>query len=179
VLNPPAGVRTVEQNQLRTETAARMNEQIKAALGDQRFTDYARASNSEYQQLTRVAQRENIPTEVANRAFALRDTVAQESNRIAADTSLNPDQKRTALQTLVQSTRTQIVATLGRTAGDAYLQSANWLNNVERGSAVTFGPDLQPTYRSVVAPTAAGRGGAPVTSGAIQVIDSMIIRPGG
>jgi hypothetical protein len=51
------------------------------------------------------------------------------------------EQKRAALASLAQNARTQIVATLGAKAGNAYAQSAFWLASVARGGAVSFGPD--------------------------------------
>ena len=70
----------------------------------------------------------------------LRDDVARESNRIFDDAALTPDQKRAALQTLAQTTRTQITAALGPVSGPAYLKLVDnsWLAAVERGSAVSF-----------------------------------------
>jgi len=77
------------------------------------------------------------------RVFGLRDGVAQDSNRIYGDPALTLDQKRAALQALALQTRTQILAALGPTAGPAYVQTARWLTLVERGSAVTFGPEYR------------------------------------
>ncbi|MEO5959504.1 MAG: hypothetical protein ABIZ49_02450 [Opitutaceae bacterium] len=175
-INPVGGLITADMMQQRTAATLKAAEQIKAALGDQRFAEYTRASNNEFQQLTRLAQRENIPSDVALRTFNLRDTVAQESNRIAADTSLDPAQKRAALQSLVQTTKAQIIGSLGQTAGNGYIQTANyWLSSVERGSVVTFGLDGMPTYKPVAPPPggAGGRGGA---AGVIDVSSGFILR---
>ena len=50
-----------------------------------------------------------------------------------------PARKRVALQALAQNTRNRILATLGPAAGPEYVKVADsWLNNVERGSAVSF-----------------------------------------
>jgi hypothetical protein len=116
---------------------------LKDALGDQRYADYARASNNEFQTLTRFALRENLSTDVTVRAFSLRDSVAAESNRIADDAALSIDQKRAALKSLAQNTRVQIQTLLGPTAGTSYVQIANyyWLNAVDQGNAVTVRPD--------------------------------------
>jgi len=116
--------------------------QLKAALGEQRYADYVRSSNNEFQQLSRIAQGANIDNDTAIRTFNLRDSVSQESNRIYNDTTMNGDQKRSALLLLAQNTKTQIVSALGQTAGEAYIQAATrWLGAVERGGAITFGVD--------------------------------------
>ncbi|MEO5958131.1 MAG: hypothetical protein ABIZ49_12205, partial [Opitutaceae bacterium] len=75
-----------------------MNEQLLAALGAQRYVDYVRETNNEFQQLSRLVQRENLPRETALHAYNLRESVAQESNRIFDDPTLDPDQKRLAFR---------------------------------------------------------------------------------
>lgn len=116
-----------------------LDEQLKASMGDARYADFIRETSREFQQLTQLAKRDNLPPAATLQAFNLRDTVAQESNRIFDDTSLDAAQKRAALQTLAQNTRTQLLASLGPTSGPAYVRVADqWLTNVERGSAVSF-----------------------------------------
>jgi hypothetical protein len=124
----------------RQEATRTLNAQLKATLGDARYAEMDRETTSEYQALSRLAQRDGIPNDVAVRAFNVRDHVAQESNRIFDDTTLSPDDKRAALATLAQATRAQLVTLLGPTTGNAYVKQIDnqWLGQVERGSAVAF-----------------------------------------
>jgi hypothetical protein len=147
-LYPPVGSSGAESAEQRRAAQKEANEAVRALLGDQRYAEYARASNAEFQQLNRLTQREGIPAEAAVRAFGLRDTVATESNRIVDDATLSNEAKRAALQQLAQATRAQITTILGPTAGPAYAQAANWLTNVETGRAVTF-TDGTATYKRV------------------------------
>jgi hypothetical protein len=124
-----------QQRTLQTELDAK----LKTALGEVRHADYWRETNREYQQLNRLVERENLPSEAATRAYALRDSVAEASNRIFDDPALAMDAKRAALQALANDTRGQVLGILGPAAGPAYLQVAEpWLRNVERGAAVRF-----------------------------------------
>ncbi|HUR60483.1 MAG TPA: hypothetical protein VM029_22360 [Opitutaceae bacterium] len=123
--------------QQRREAQTRVEAQIRTALGEARANEYFRASNSEYQQLVQIAQRENLPVSAATQAYDLRMSTTQESSRIGNDTSLSNEQKRSALQTLAQNTRMQMTAALGPQAGPAYAQSAQWLRMIENGSIVT------------------------------------------
>jgi hypothetical protein len=124
----------------RREAHQKVNEQVRAALGESRFAEYLRETSSEYQNLKRLVARENLPAETALRAYGVRDTVSRESNRIYDDPALTVEQKIEALRTLAQTTRTQLLATLGPVAGPAYVATADsqWLRGVERGSALTF-----------------------------------------
>ena len=151
VLHPSSSVGySNEQFQQRTDARQKIADQLKQVLGAARYADYTRASSTEFQQLYRLTQQENLPTETAVRTFDLRDAAASESLRIYNDRSLDPGQKRAALQALAQNTSAQIVATLGANAGNAYVKSARWLSYIEQGGAVTFSPDgSSTTYRSL------------------------------
>ena len=119
--------------------SARATAQAKAALGEVRYADFLRASDHEFQQLTYLTQQANLPAPTAVQALAARDTAVQESNRIAQDATLTYDQKRAALATLAQRTRTQLATTLGPTAAPAYLDFASkWLTGLERGQTITL-----------------------------------------
>ena len=153
-LYPALGVKGAEMAQQRRDAQQQAADQLAAALGPERAADFARAGNYEFQQLSRLAQRENLPADAAVRTFTLRDAAAQESTRIAADPTMANDAKLAALQTLAQSTRAQIVATLGANAGNAYVQSADWLGYIEHGGSVKFGADgMSATYSSLPTPT--------------------------
>ncbi len=137
--NTGGGIVTAEMMKERSEAQKETSAQIKAALGDQRYAEYVRSSDREFQQISRLTQQANLPDSTALQVYNLRENTTKESGRIYADAALSNDQKRAALQVLAQNTRAQISATLGAEAGQAYLQVADrWLSRIERGNAVTF-----------------------------------------
>lgn len=154
VINPQMGMMTIEMSQQRRDTTAKINEQIKAALGEARFAEYQRATQSEFQQLHRIASAEGVSAEAMARAFDLRTPAATASTDIMNDRNLSPEDKRTALQNLAQTTRTQILSTLGPTVGPAYVDSARWLTHIQQGGSVSIMPDGNMSYR-MTGPTAA------------------------
>jgi hypothetical protein len=143
LIYPTGGVSGPNMSRDRQDAQAKANDAIKAAIGDARFADYQRANDYEYQQLARLGQRENIPTDTLNRAFGLRDVVVKESARIYDDKEMSTDDKRAALTTLGQNTKAQVLSLLGLTAGNAYIQSSNWINAPERGWVIRVGPNGQ------------------------------------
>lgn len=150
IINPTGGIGSTDAMEKRRTAQETMDAQLQAALGDARFTEYRRASNNEYQQLTRLGARENIPAEAMNRAFDLRKTTTEESMRIYSDTSLNYDQKLLALQSLGQSTRSQLVRELGATTATAYADAnARWLTYIEQGRPVSITADNSMTIRTL------------------------------
>jgi hypothetical protein len=131
---------------------AEMDSRLRATLGDQRYAEFARAQSSDYQRLTALVARTDLPPQAAIDAYNLRDRLSQESNRIFDDPTLDVSQKRAALQALAQTTRAQLASTLGPTAGESYLKTASWLAEVERGGAVTFHPGGGRRLRGLPAP---------------------------
>jgi hypothetical protein len=123
----------------RRQAQQELDSQLRAQIGEARFNDYLRESSDDFQQLRRLTQKESLPADTAVRAFDLRNSVSRDSLRIAEDSTLSVDQKRTALAALAQSTRSQLLSLLGG-AGPAYVKIVDnqWLSVVERGNAVTF-----------------------------------------
>lgn len=126
---------TAEMQQQRTDAQKKINDQLVAALGADRAAEYARASNYEYQNLYRLAQNQNIPTDAINRTYDLRDSAAAASLKIH-DTLKNPDDRTAALQALVTETKAKIISNLGSTVAENYIKNLNWLNAIDRGYAL-------------------------------------------
>jgi hypothetical protein len=132
-LYPTVGSLTAVTAQQRTEAQQKVAEMLKSTLGEQRYSEFARASDYEYQNLVRLGQGANVPSETLVRVYGLRDTVVNESTRIYEDKQLSTEQKRAALTALGQNAKAQVVAALGADAANAYFQSASWITAPERG----------------------------------------------
>jgi hypothetical protein len=145
----PTGPMTYTQDLMRQREDAqkKVNDQLKAALGDARYAEYVRSTNYDYQQLVRLAQRESLPQDAIVRAYDLRNSVAAESVRIA-EAKLPPDEYNAALQQLAQSTRTKLTAALGPKVADAYATSSQWITAIERGWTIRVTPDGQMSFSS-------------------------------
>lgn len=133
-------VMTADLSRQRTEAQKQIADQLKVALGEQRYADFARASNYEYQNLYRIAQRENVTLDAINRTYDLRASAAQESQRIQ-DAKLSPEARTAALQTLVADTKAKITGNLGSNLAENYTKNLSWLNALERGYTLRLTPD--------------------------------------
>lgn len=131
----------VDAMEKRREATRQINEQVKTALGDARFAQYQRATDTDFQQLYRLGQRDSIPYDTLVRAYDVRGPTAEASIRIVDDRALSTDAKRTALKELAQTARTQLLSTLGPTAGPAYVENARWLTYLNQGQGITIMPD--------------------------------------
>ena len=147
-------VSTADSRQKREDASREVQAQLKAAFGDARYAELNRAQNYEFQNLARLAQRDNLPMAAAVKAYDLRTSTSEASVRIGDDRALTPDQKLAALRDLAQNTKTQLTTLLGVNGGNSYVQSASWLQAIEKGHVVTFMPDgMGTSFRSISTPT--------------------------
>lgn len=110
---------------------------IRSILGDERYAAYARATNPDYLNLQAAAERFDLAPATINQVYNLRDDVAGQSQRIAADNSLTARQKREALAALAANTRAEVRSQLGDEVAAAYLdKNMTWLRQVEKGGAL-------------------------------------------
>jgi hypothetical protein len=131
-------VRPLDFAQQRAETELLISEKLKAALGESRYAEYVRASDSEFQDLDRITAHADLPREVAHQVFDLRRTFTEQSKRVFDDPTQTVPQKRAALRTLALNANTQIGSLLGPKASEAYLRAIGWLRQIESGNAVTY-----------------------------------------
>ena len=150
--SPSAGITfyTSEIMQKRQEATQTLNAQLKGALGESRYAEWSRAQNYEFQNLARLTQQQGLPLSAAVQAYNLRTTTSEASAQIGDDRTLSPEQKLAALQQLAQATKNQLTAALGPGA-TSYVQTASWLQAIEKGYAVRLNVDgLGTSYRRVV-----------------------------
>jgi len=128
--------------QARAQAQQQLNETIKATLGDDRFNAYLRSQNGEYRALEAAAKRFSLPQTTVDQVFATRDQTVAAAQRIANDTNLNPDQRRQALATLADQTRSQVRTSLGADVADTYLKTnMRWLDALQRGQPIAVTPE--------------------------------------
>jgi RNA polymerase sigma factor (sigma-70 family) len=130
-------------NRAQPEAQAHLKARLQDALGAERYADFSRANNRDYQQLVSLTERENLPREAADQVYRFRDEASAESTRISGDATLTPEQKTAALQFLAENTRARLLATLGQTAGPSYSKTADWLVNIERDAVLIRAREAQ------------------------------------
>lgn len=131
-----------DQSQVRTQAQEQLNAEMKATLGEDRFNDYLRNQNNEYRTLEAAAKRFNLPPTAVEQVFSARNQTVASAQRISNDPNLNPDQRRQALSTLAEQTRSQVRTTLGGEVADTYLKNnMRWLEALQRGQPISVTPE--------------------------------------
>lgn len=126
---------TMEQMQQRSAAERQFQADLKTALGDEKYAALRRGADSDLRTVDSLAQRLNLPADTGDRVAAAREAYASESQRINADTSLTPQQRRAEIQALGQRAKSEITQTLGGEAAEAYSQRAPWLSMLQGGMA--------------------------------------------
>lgn len=124
-----------------TDAQQNLQNQIATLVGLERYRAYARAQDNDYTSLQAIAERFSLPPAISDTLYNLREPVAQATQRIAHDPSLDVAQKNAALQTLARQTRAQLATTLGPEIAAAYLQDkVRWLPLLETGHILSIPP---------------------------------------
>jgi len=135
------------------DARAQADEKVRALLGDERFAEYKRAGDYDYRTLQAAAARFNLPQQTIEQVYNLRNTVSAETQQIANNANVEPEQKKAALVAIAEQARTQVRTTLGQEIGDAYLKTnMRWLDRVANGYTVTFSPTNNSSSFKPVAP---------------------------
>lgn len=124
----------------RSEAQRQLQEGIRAALGEEKYAALRRASDPDLRTVDSLVARLNLPPVTAERVAASRETFAAESQRINANTALNPQQRRAQIQELGGRARAELTGTLGAEAAEAYAQHSPWLSMLQTGIAFTTSP---------------------------------------
>jgi hypothetical protein len=136
----------------RREATQQIHAQLEAELGADRFGHYQRSTDSDFQQLYRLGQRDNVAYETVVQAYDARAPIAEASIKIVEDRNLSSDAKRAALKELAEKARTTLLSTLGPTTGPAYVGNARWLTYLDQGRGIVIGPDGSISSRSAPVP---------------------------
>lgn len=126
------GEQTREQMQQRSEAQKQLTQDIKAALGPERGADYERSIDGNFQQISRITQRLNLPQDAAVSVWNLQKETEQRVAALRQDRSLPPDVRNQQLSTLNAEVTAKVTAALGQSGYDAYKQYGGyWLQNIQ------------------------------------------------
>lgn len=147
-----AGAPTEAQRQMmmqRAEAQNQLTEQIKTTLGDQRYADYQRSIDYNYQQTSKLVSRLELPPETTNQVYAVQQEMQQ---RLRTLGTLPPADRNAQLESLSAEAQAKITSALGQRGYEAYKQyGGSWLQQLQ--------PRPIPPPRAVPAGGSRGGGG--------------------
>jgi hypothetical protein len=107
-----------------------LNAKIKEMLGDDRYADYERAQDWNFQQLNRIAEKNELGTGAAIKVYDMKKTAEDQAKKVRDDKSLDKDQRTLALRGIRTETENSIRTVFGQKGWESYENNAWWLKNI-------------------------------------------------
>ena len=133
---------TPETMRARSDAQRQMQDDIRAALGEEKYAALRRANDPELRTLDSLVARLSLPATTTDRVAASRESYAAESQRINADPALSVPQRQAQLRDLGARARTDLATTLGTEAADAFAPRASWVGMLQGGLAFSTTPPV-------------------------------------
>jgi hypothetical protein len=99
---------------------------LRLALGDDRAREYERSQDYQYQELHRLAKRNELPVATAAQVFDFKGAAEASLKQLREDKSLTAQQRLAAQQAIYDETLNSVKAALGEKAFKSYESSSGW-----------------------------------------------------
>jgi len=118
----PMEAATLDTAEREKMNAARreMEAQLKSVLGEARYAEYERAQDWTYQGIYRVAQRQGLPKDSADKVYDMQKIAQDQTRKVQQDPTLSPEQRQAAIEAIRTETANSIRAVLGEKGFQAY-----------------------------------------------------------
>ena len=116
------------------QAIADRDEQIRQALGDQRFAEYVRSQDQTYQRLVELTDYYGLPMQAAIQVHNVREDVLAKIREVNQKTALPEDVRLATLQEIRKQTELEVIAHLGEDAFRQYSQApwGVWIQDITR-----------------------------------------------
>jgi len=139
--NTPFWLNSVKATQRMADQKA-LDEQIKEALGAERYVQYQQATDSSFKAASRIVASLNLPADNANQVWNLQNDYKKQATAISGASDLTPEQKRQQMVEFGKQTEQQLSTLLTPAGLNAYKQSGggNWVRTFGTGTPVRMVP---------------------------------------
>ena len=122
---------TKEERKITESNKEAMKAEMTAALGEPKVKEMERASDYQYQQLQRLAKKNDLPSETAGKVYDYKSTAEDTVKKLRDNKDLTNEQRQTMLQQIRTETETTLKQTLGDKAYKSYMNNGGWwINNI-------------------------------------------------
>ncbi len=119
-----------ERNQAEENRKA-MKAELAASLGTDKFKEYERGTDYYYQQLTRLAKKNDLPADTAGKVYDYKTTAEDAVKNLRGNKDMTREESQAALQQIRTETEATLKNTLGEKAYNSYLKNGGWwINNI-------------------------------------------------
>jgi hypothetical protein len=102
------------------EKGAKRDKELRETLGEQRYEEYKRSQDGDYQNIVRITDKNQLPREHALRAYEISRAAEDQRIKVNANTAYTEEQKSRAIEAIEGETSKALKAALGEKVYDAY-----------------------------------------------------------
>jgi hypothetical protein len=106
------------------------DEGLNDALGEQRYREYKRAEDSDYQNLFRFAESHGLERTTVDQVYQLKDEAQEAAKEVRRNQELSDDQRAAALASIRAETESNVMQVLGEKNFKTYKRYAYWMRNI-------------------------------------------------
>lgn len=129
-----------EEQQRRGEAQRQLTEQIKAALGPVRATEYERANDFNYRQTMQLVARLELPAVTTDQIYEVQKDIREKMNTVMRS-SPAPAEREPQLAQLATEAETRVTSILGARGFEAYKQyGGSWMQSLRPRPAPNAAP---------------------------------------
>jgi hypothetical protein len=127
----PKVEKSPESREDRDARNAAIEQQLKAALGEERYVDYKRSEDGAFQQVYRLTERYNLPRDTAVNVYEIQQSATKQANELRKAKNISDDEREALLFALQDETKRNVTKTLGENAAKTYgKHGGNWLEHL-------------------------------------------------
>jgi len=114
-----------------TDAESAMEEELAKVLGDERFAEFERAQDPDYQFLVQWSERLQLSDAMAGQVYNMKRQAEQQRRQIEANLQLTYDQRQQAYAAIAQETERSLTQVMGEDGFSSYRQvGGQWLNRL-------------------------------------------------
>ncbi len=130
--NYTGGPMSEEQRKARMDAQKALDENLKSALGADRYAEYQRATDYNYRTTTQLVARLELPPETTNQIYAVQKEYQDRARAIYQDSSIPPQDRTAKVQSLLPEIQGKLTPLLTARGYDAYKQyGGSWLQQFQ------------------------------------------------
>jgi hypothetical protein len=123
---------TPDEEKRREDARSLLLEQVKTALGPDRFSEYQITTDPAYRSTQYFVNGSGLPSETAGQLVSIQREITQKVSTVKNDTALSPEQRDAQLLTLSLQANAQLTTVLGAEALPRYKNSiGGWVNRIQ------------------------------------------------
>lgn len=108
-----------------------LNDEMRKALGPERYSEWQRAQDPDYKALVQIADRYNLPADTSQKIYNFKTQAEQQKLQIESNPNLTEEQRQAALTAIANETEKAVAGAMGANVYKSYVRVAGqWIQSL-------------------------------------------------